>query len=104
MRVTSFQTCFGQLWLRTQFPALMGGEIAVPVKMAYFAVLVFAVTIIIGLTPALHTTGVNLNTYLASGAVFKRRFFSLQELFSMRTFHVMRINGTPSFIENHRSE
>ena len=69
-------------WLRTQFPALMGGGIAVPVKMAYFASLVFAVTIIGGLTPALHITGVDLNAYLASGAVFKRRFFSLQEILS----------------------
>ena len=68
------------VWLRTQFPTLMGGEIAVPVKMAYFAALVFAVTIIGGLTPALHTTGVDLNKYLASGAIFKRRLFSMQEL------------------------
>ena len=64
-------------WLLAQFPALKGGEVVVPVKMAFFAALVFAVTILGGLIPALYATGVDLNTYLKSGSNFKRRFFSL---------------------------
>jgi predicted permease len=69
-------------WLLAQFPTLLGGEIAVFAKMTFFAALVLAVTIIGGLIPALYTSGVNLNTYLTSGATSKRRFFSLQELLS----------------------
>ena len=67
-------------WLTARFPTLSGGEVVVPVKMAFFAALVFAVTIIGGLTPALYASGVDLNTYLKSGEVSKRRFFSLREL------------------------
>ena len=71
-------------WLTVQFPALQGGEVVVPVKMAFFAALVFAVTVIGGLTPALYATGVNLNTYLKSGSDAKRLLFpfyiSLREL------------------------
>jgi len=63
-------------WLMAQFPALKGGDVAVPVKMAFVAAVVFAVTIIGGLTPALYATGVDLNTYLKSGGGVKRRFFS----------------------------
>ncbi|MDR0310700.1 MAG: ABC transporter permease, partial [Acidobacteriota bacterium] len=71
-------------WLMSQFPALHGGEVVLPVKMAFFAALVFAVTIIGGLTPALYATGFNLNTYLKSGSNSRRRFgpfsFSLREI------------------------
>ena len=67
-------------WLLAHFPALHGGEVVVPVKMAFFAALVFTVTIIGGLIPALYASGVDLNTYLKSGSNFKRRFFS----FSLR--------------------
>jgi len=63
-------------WLTAQFPALKGGEVAVPVKMAFFMALVLAATVIGGLTPALYASGVDLNTYLKSGGdVVKRRFF-----------------------------
>ena len=47
-------------WLITRFPLLIGGNIAVPIKMAYFMVLVFAVTIVGGLIPALYVTRVDL--------------------------------------------
>ena len=71
-------------WLMAEFPTLQGGEVVLPVKMAFFAALVFATTIIGGLTPALYATGVDLNTYLKSGSNTKRRFgpfsFSLREL------------------------
>ena len=72
------------VWLMTQFPALKGGEVLIPVKMAFFTAMVLTVTIIGGLTPALYASGVNLNTYLKSGSDFRRRFFpfsfSLREL------------------------
>ena len=71
-------------WLMTRFPVLNGGEVVVPVKMAFFTALVLAVTVIGGLTPALQATSIDLNTYLKSGSDSKRRFFlfsiSLQEL------------------------
>jgi len=71
-------------WLMSQFPALQGGEVALPVKMAFFTALVLAVTIIGGLTPALYAAGVDLNTYLKSGSNSRRRLwlfsFSLREL------------------------
>ena len=63
-------------WLMVQFPALKGGEVVVPVKMSFFATLVLIVTVIGGLTPALYASGVNLNTYLKSGDITNRRFFS----------------------------
>ena len=62
-------------WLMAQFPALKGGEVVVPVKMAFFAALVLAGTLIAGLAPALYASGVELNTYLKSGDNVKRRFF-----------------------------
>ena len=68
----------------SQFPALQGGEVILPVKMVFFAALVLAVTIIGGLTPALYATGVDLNTYLKAGFNSRRRLgpfsFSLREL------------------------
>ena len=69
-------------WLMARFPALEGGEVVAPVKMAFFAALVFVVTVIGGLTPALYASGVNLNTYLKSNAGSKRQrfLFSLREL------------------------
>lgn len=71
-------------WLLVEFPALHGGEVVLPVKMMFFSTLVLAVTIIGGLTPALYTTGVDLNTYLKSGSNSRRRFgpvsFSMREL------------------------
>jgi len=71
-------------WLTARFPALKGGEVHIPVKMAFFAFMVFAVTFIGGLTPALYASGVNLNTYLKSGSDPRRRFLtfsiSLREL------------------------
>ena len=71
-------------WLISQFPALQGGEVVFPIKAAFFAALVLAVTIIGGLTPALYATGVDLNRYLKSGSNSKRRLgpfsFSLREL------------------------
>jgi len=69
-------------WLMARFPELKGGEVGVPVRMAFFVVMVFGGTIIGGLTPALYASGVNLNTYLKSGADFKRRFIQ----FSMREY------------------
>ena len=68
-------------WLMARFPGLKGSEVAVPVKMVFFTVMIFAVTIIGGLTPALYASGVNLNTYLKSGGDYKRRFlpFSMRE-------------------------
>ena len=63
-------------WLMAQFPTLKGGEVVVPVKMAFFAALVLAVTVIGGLTPALYASGVDLNTYLKSGDNVNRRIFS----------------------------
>ena len=86
----------GGLWLSeiakalllAQFPALRGGEVVVPVKMAFFATLVLAVTIIGGLIPALYVSAVDLNTYLKSGTNFRRRFFSfsLRELLTGMQF------------------
>ena len=69
------------VWLMTRFPELKGGDVVVPVRMAFFAAMVFGVTIIGGLTPALYASGVNLNTYLKSGADIKRRLlpFSMRE-------------------------
>ena len=71
-------------WLMARFPLLNGGEVIAPVKMAFFVALVFAVTVIGGLTPALYASGVDLNTYLKSGSDSKRRFFpfsiSLREM------------------------
>lgn len=71
-------------WLIARFPMLNGGEVVVPVKMAFFAALVLAVTIIGGLTPALYSSSVDLNTYLKSGSDSKQRFLpfsiSLREL------------------------
>ena len=71
-------------WLLSQFPALQGGEVILPVKFAFFTALVFTVTIIGGLTPALYATSVDLNTYLKSDSDSRRRFgtfsFSLREL------------------------
>ena len=66
--------------IMAQFPSLNGGEVAVPVKIAFFAALIFAVTIMGGLTPAFYISGVDLNTYLKSGTDFKRRYFSLREI------------------------
>jgi len=68
-------------WLMARFPLLKGGDVAVPVRMAFFAAIVFGVTIIGGLTPALYASGVNLNTCLKSGNDVKRRFlpFSMRE-------------------------
>jgi len=76
------------MWLHARFPLLRGGEVVVPVKMAFFATLVFAVTIIGGLTPALYVSGVNLNTYLKSGSDAKWRFFSfsVRELLTAAQF------------------
>jgi predicted permease len=67
-------------WLRVQFPILQGGEVVVIAKISIFAILVVATTIISGLLPALYASGINLNTYLKSGGIIRRRFFSLQEL------------------------
>jgi predicted permease len=71
-------------WLMSQFPALQGGEVVLPVKIAFSAALVLAVTVIGGLTPALYATDVDLNTYLKSDSNSRRRFgpfsFSLREL------------------------
>jgi len=71
-------------WLMAKFPALKGGEVAIPAKMAFFSAMVLAVTVIGGLTPALYASGVDLNTYLKSGSDVKKRFlpfsFSLREL------------------------
>ena len=71
-------------WLMVQFPALHGGEVVLPVKMAFFAALVLAVTIIGSLTPALYATGVDLNAHLKAGSNSRRRLgsfsFSLREL------------------------
>ena len=66
-------------WLVSQFPALKSGEVVIPVKMAFFAALVFFVTIISGLTPALYASGVDLNTYLKSGGSdsARRRFLPI---------------------------
>ena len=69
-------------WLQAQFPMLKGGEVVVPVKITFFVALVFVISIIGGLTPALYASDIDLNTHLKSGSNFKRRFipFSLQEL------------------------
>ena len=64
-------------WLMAQFPMLNGNEVVIPVKMVFFATLVFAVTIIGGLTPALCVSNVDLNSYLKSGSDSKWHFFSL---------------------------
>ena len=69
-------------WLMARFPELSVGEVVVPVKMVFFAALVFAVTVIGGLTPALYASGVDLNTYLKSGSDARRRLFP----FSLREF------------------
>jgi len=66
-------------WLQAQFPMLNGGEVVIPVKIVFFAVIVLIVTIISGLFPALYTSNIDLNTSLKSGMVLKRGFFSAQE-------------------------
>jgi len=65
------------MWLTAEFPALQGGEVDFPVKIAFFSTLVLTVTIIGGLTPALYATGIDLNMHLKSGSNFKWRLFSL---------------------------
>ena len=72
---------FAGIWLQAQFPTFKGGAVVIPVKMAFFAALVIAVTIISGLTPALQSARVDLNTQLKSAdGGSKRRFFSSQEI------------------------
>jgi len=68
-------------WLMARFPEIKGGEVGAPIRMAFFTAIVFGVTIISGLTPALYASGVDLNTYLKSGDDYKRRFlpFSMRE-------------------------
>jgi predicted permease len=71
---------FVGIWLQKQFPVLEGDEVAIPVKMVFFAALVLAVTIVSGLVPALRASGGDLNTRLKSASGSKRRFLSTQEL------------------------
>jgi len=66
--------------LLVKFPTLKGGEVALPVKMVFFAVIAMAVTVISGLIPALQSVGGDLNTRLKSTSDSKRRFFSSQEI------------------------
>ena len=68
------------IWLQTQFPSLKGGEVAIPVKIVFFTTLVMAVTIVSGLSPALRTSNIDLNTQLKSTSGSKRRFYSPQEV------------------------
>ena len=66
-------------WLWTQLPALRGGTVTVPVKMAFWAALLLAVTLIGGLIPSLYATGLDLNIYLKAASDGKRRFLSSRE-------------------------
>jgi len=63
-----------------QMPALRNGAVAVPVKIAFWTMLVMAVTLIGGLFPALYATSLDLNTYLKAAKDGKRRLFSTQEI------------------------
>ena len=67
-------------WMLAQIPTLRGGAVNVPVKIAFWSVLVMVVTVIGGLIPAFYATGLDLNTYLKLTSGGKRRFFSTQEL------------------------
>ena len=66
-------------WIWTQSPALRGGAVDVPVKMAFWAALMLVVTLIGGLIPAFYATGLDLNTWLKSASSGGRRLFSTQE-------------------------
>ena len=68
--------------LIAQFPALKGGEVVLPVKMAFLTALVLVVITIVGLIPALYATEGDLNTYLKSCGNFKRKYsyISLREM------------------------
>jgi len=70
------------MWMRAQFPTLKGGETVVSVKIVFSAIMIFFVTIISGLVPALYASGVDLNTGLKPVSLAKRRFFSIQEMLS----------------------
>ena len=67
------------MWMWAQMPALRGGVVNVPAKIAFWTSLVVVVTIIGGMIPSLFATGLDLNTYLKSASAGKRRFFSMQE-------------------------
>ena len=68
-------------WMLAQMPELRGGAVDVPVKIAFWAVLVMVATLIGGLIPSLYATSLDLNTYLkAATGVGKRKLFSTQEL------------------------
>ena len=66
-------------WMWAQMPALRGGAVNVPVKIAFWAALVMVVTLIGGLVPSLYATSLDLNTYLKSATSEKRRFLSTRE-------------------------
>jgi len=67
-------------WLWTQFPALQNMTVDLPVKMVFLASMILIVTIIGGLFPSFHATGLNLNTYLKSASGGKPRIFSTREI------------------------
>jgi len=66
-------------WMWAQMPALRGGTVDVPVKIAFWASLVLLVTLIGGLVPSLYATGLDLNAYIKSASGEKRRFLSTRE-------------------------
>jgi len=67
-------------WMFAQMPALHGGTVNVPVKIAFWLALVMAITFIGGLVPSLYATSLDLNTYLKTASGGKRRFLSAREL------------------------
>ena len=67
-------------WMLAQMPALRGGEVDAPVKIAFLSALALFITLIGGLVPSLYATSIDLNTYLKSAADDKKRFLSTREL------------------------
>jgi predicted permease len=68
-------------WMWAQFPALHGGAVTIPVKMAFLLALMLVTTLLGGLIPSLYATGLDLNAYLKAASSGGRRFFSSREFF-----------------------
>ena len=67
-------------WLLVQYPMLKGGEVVVPIKITFFIAAVLTVSIISVLAPVLYFSDINLNEFLKSSNISKRKLFSLQDL------------------------